>query len=95
MTVVRERDVAYNLLETGRTGEQTPQIRYERAEQRLSPTDTIASSETSFGLLRYYQPKERIVPFYKNRYYQLLWGKRKAAVSVEQIRLSNSIDSMG
>lgn len=40
------------------------------------------SRETSFGLLRYYQPKERIVPFYKNRYYQLLWGKRKASVCV-------------
>ncbi|CAF3916319.1 unnamed protein product [Adineta steineri] len=61
LSVVRERDMAYNLLETGKTGEQTPQIR-----------------ETSFGLLRYYKPKERIVPFYKNRYYQLLWGKRKA-----------------
>ncbi|CAF0901639.1 unnamed protein product [Rotaria sp. Silwood1] len=60
MSVIRERDIAYNLLETGKTGEQTPQIR-----------------ETSFGLLRYYQPKERILPFYKNRYYQLLWGKRK------------------
>ncbi|CAF4554111.1 unnamed protein product [Rotaria sp. Silwood2] len=61
MLVIRERDIAYNLLETGKTGEQTPQIR-----------------ETSFGLLRYYQPKERILPFYKNRYYQLLWGKRKS-----------------
>ncbi|CAF3792734.1 unnamed protein product [Rotaria magnacalcarata] len=61
MSVTRERDIAYNLLETGKTGEQTPEIR-----------------ETSFGLLRYYQPKERILPFYKNRYYQLLWGKRKA-----------------
>jgi hypothetical protein len=29
MTVVRERDIAYNLLETGKTGEQTPQIRYD------------------------------------------------------------------
>ena len=28
MKVVRERDIAYNLLETGRTGEPTPQIRY-------------------------------------------------------------------
>lgn len=28
MTVIRERDIAYNLLETGRTGEQAPQIRY-------------------------------------------------------------------
>ena len=28
MTVVRERDVAYQLLETGKTGEQTPQLRY-------------------------------------------------------------------
>jgi hypothetical protein len=28
MTVIRERDIAYNLLETGKTGEQTPQIRY-------------------------------------------------------------------
>jgi len=27
MTVVRERDIAFNLLETGRTGEQTPEIR--------------------------------------------------------------------
>lgn len=39
-------------------------------------------SETSFGLTRYYQPKERILPFYKNRYYQLLWGKRKPAVCI-------------
>jgi len=60
MKVIRERDIAYRLLETGKTGEQVPQFR-----------------ETSFGLLRHYQPKERIVPFYKNRYYQLLWGKRK------------------
>ena len=29
MTVIRERDIAYNLLETGKTGEQTPQIRYD------------------------------------------------------------------
>jgi hypothetical protein len=28
MTIIRERDIAYNLLETGKTGEQTPQIRY-------------------------------------------------------------------
>lgn len=29
MTVIRERDIAYNLLETGKTGEPTPQIRYD------------------------------------------------------------------
>jgi len=29
MTIVRERDIAYNLLETGKTGEQTPEIRYD------------------------------------------------------------------
>jgi hypothetical protein len=32
MTVTRERDIAYNLLETGKTGEQTPQIRYDQVE---------------------------------------------------------------
>ena len=45
----------------------------------VSPAASFCS-ETTFGLLRHYQPKERIVPFYKNRYYQLLWGKRKASV---------------
>lgn len=30
MTVTRERDIAYNLLETGRTGEHTPQLRYDQ-----------------------------------------------------------------
>ena len=29
LIVVRERDIAYNLLETGKTGEPTPQIRYD------------------------------------------------------------------
>ena len=43
----------------------------------------LFSSETSFGLLRYYQPKQRILPYYKNRYYQLLWGKRKASVCID------------
>jgi len=36
MAVVRERDVAYNLLETGKTGEQTPQIRYDFIKILLS-----------------------------------------------------------
>jgi len=62
LIIVRERNIAYNLLETGKTGEQQPIFR-----------------ETSFGLLRYYKPKERIVPWFKNRYYSLLWGKRKAS----------------
>jgi hypothetical protein len=30
MAVVRERDIAYNLLETGKTGELTPTIRYDQ-----------------------------------------------------------------
>ncbi len=47
----------------------------------------VIFSETSFGLLRYYQAKERILPFYKNRYYQLLWGKRKPAVWIYHIHL--------
>lgn len=33
MSVVRERDIAYNLLETGTTGELTPEIRYFITEQ--------------------------------------------------------------
>jgi hypothetical protein len=82
MTIVRERDIAYNLLETGKTGEQTPEIRYDLLSYYYRLLYICIFSETSFGLLRYYQPKERILPFYKNRYYQLLWGKRKPAVCI-------------
>ena len=39
MTVVRERDIAYNLLETGKTGEPTPQIRYEQSKMKLNQTN--------------------------------------------------------
>ena len=46
--------------------------------------------ETSFGLLRSYRPKERIVPFYKNRYYQLLWGQRKASVRLSRVHRVDS-----
>jgi len=89
MTVIRERDIAYNLLETGKTGEPTPQIRYDLLKHFHRLFYIFIFSETSFGLSRYYQPKERILPFYKNRYYQLLWGKRKPAVCIIYIYFLN------
>jgi hypothetical protein len=87
MAVVRERDIAYSLLETGKTGEPTPQIRYHLLKYYHRLLYIFIFRETSFGLLRYYKPKERILPFYKNRYYQLLWGKRKPAVCIFDIYL--------
>ncbi len=43
MTIIRERDIAYNLLETGKTGEPTPQIRYDSLEN-LDSTEIFSSS---------------------------------------------------